>query len=33
MDRIERLEAIEAVRNLKARYFRLMDIKQWDALA
>ncbi len=32
MDRIERLEAIEEIRNLKARYFRLMDTKQWDAL-
>jgi len=32
MDRIERLEAIEEIRNLKARYFRLMDTKQWDEL-
>jgi ketosteroid isomerase-like protein len=32
MDRLERLEAIEAIRNCKARYFRLMDTKQWDAL-
>jgi ketosteroid isomerase-like protein len=32
MDRLEKLEAIEAIRNLKARYFRLMDTKQWDAL-
>ncbi len=32
MDRVERLEAIEAIRSLKARYFRLMDTKQWDAL-
>lgn len=32
MDRIERLEAIEAIRNLKARYFRCMDMKQWDEL-
>lgn len=32
MDRLERLEAIEEIRNLKARYFRLMDTKQWDAL-
>lgn len=32
MDRLERLEAIEAIRNLKARYFRLIDTKQWDAL-
>ena len=32
MDRIERLEAIEAIRNLKARYFRLIDTKQWAEL-
>jgi hypothetical protein len=32
MDRIERLEATEEIRNLKARYFRLMDTKQWDEL-
>lgn len=32
MDRIERLEAIEEIRNLKARYYRLMDTKQWDEL-
>ena len=32
MDRLDRLEAIEAIRNLKARYFRLMDTKQWDEL-
>ena len=25
-----RLAAIEAIRQLKARYFRLMDAKQWD---
>jgi len=33
MDAIVRLEAIEAIRNLKARYFRLMDTKAWDELA
>ena len=33
MDRLERLEAIEEIRNLKARYFRLIDTKAWDALA
>ncbi|MFC0205169.1 nuclear transport factor 2 family protein [Novosphingobium soli] len=33
MDGIERIEAIERIRNLKARYFRLMDTKQWDHLA
>jgi len=32
MDRIERLEAIEAIRKLKARYFRLIDTKDWAAL-
>jgi len=32
MDRIERLEAIEEIRNLKARYYRLMDTKQWGEL-
>lgn len=32
MDRLERLEAAEAIRTLKARYFRLMDTRQWDEL-
>ncbi|CAN7600721.1 nuclear transport factor 2 family protein [Phenylobacterium sp. LjRoot219] len=32
MDPIARVEAVEEIRNLKARYFRLMDTKQWDAL-
>lgn len=32
MDRLDRLEAIEEIRNLKARYFRLMDTKQWEDL-
>ena len=32
MDPLERLQAIEDIRNLKARYFRLMDTKQWDEL-
>lgn len=32
MDRVERLEAIEEIRNLKGRYFRLIDTKQWDEL-
>ena len=32
MDPLEKLQAIEDIRNLKARYFRLMDTKQWDAL-
>lgn len=29
---IEKLLAIEEIRKLKARYFRLMDMQQWDAL-
>jgi hypothetical protein len=33
MNTLERLQAIEEIRNLKARYFRFMDTKQWDALA
>lgn len=32
MDRLDRLEAHEAIRALKARYFRLIDTKQWDEL-
>ncbi len=32
MDPLERLAAIEAIRHLKARYFRLMDTRQWAAL-
>lgn len=32
MDPIARLQAVEEIRNLKARYFRLMDTKQWDEL-
>ncbi len=32
MDRIDRLEAIEAIRILKARYFRCMDTKRFDEL-
>jgi uncharacterized protein (TIGR02246 family) len=27
------LEDVEAIKQLKARYFRLMDTKQWDAWA
>jgi hypothetical protein len=33
VDRLARLEAVDEIRNLKARYFRLMDTKQWDELA
>ena len=29
---IERLIAIEEIKQLKARYFRFMDMKQWDDL-
>jgi hypothetical protein len=32
MDRLERLDAIEEIRLLKARYFRFMDTKQFDQL-
>ena len=32
MDRLDRLEAIEEIRLLKARYFRAMDRKLWDEL-
>ncbi len=28
---IERLDAIEQIKSLKARYFRFVDTKQWDA--
>jgi hypothetical protein len=30
MEQIERLAVIEEIRRLKARYFRLLDMKQWD---
>jgi len=33
MNTLERLQAVEDIRNLKARYFRLMDTKQWDTFA
>jgi len=29
-DRLQELLDIEAIKQLKARYFRLMDLKQWD---
>lgn len=32
MDPIARLTAIDDIRQLKARYFRLMDTRDWDAL-
>ena len=33
MDDLQRLVAIEDIRQLKARYFRLMDTKDWEGLA
>src|SRR5436190_14250235 len=33
MDGIERLQAIEDIKQLKARYFRCMDTKDWDGFA
>lgn len=33
MDDLTRLVAIEAIKQLKARYFRCMDTKDWDGLA
>lgn len=32
MDTIEKLNAVEEIKKLKARYFRFVDTKQWDAL-
>lgn len=32
MDTAEKLLAIEEIHQLKARYFRFVDTKQWDAL-
>jgi hypothetical protein len=31
MNDTDRLLAVEEIRKLKARYFRLMDMKQWSA--
>jgi uncharacterized protein (TIGR02246 family) len=33
MDALERLEAVEEIRQLKAAYFRTMDTKDWDGFA
>jgi SnoaL-like protein len=33
MDLIERLAAIEQIKRLKARYFRCLDTKDWNAFA
>ena len=32
MEPVERLEAIEQIRQLKARYFRSIDTKEWSGL-
>ena len=33
MTPIERLVAIDAIQQLKARYFRTMDLRDWDGMA
>ncbi|MEX2253931.1 MAG: nuclear transport factor 2 family protein [Acidimicrobiia bacterium] len=33
MNVVERLEAIEQIKGLKARYFRCMDTKDWEGFA
>lgn len=33
MTEVEELRAIEAIKQLKARYYRTLDTKQWDELA
>lgn len=33
MDELERLLEIERIKQLKYRYFRHLDLKEWDALA
>ena len=33
MDAVERLLAVEQIKQLKARYFRCMDTKDWDGFA
>jgi hypothetical protein len=33
VDTVERLKAIEEIKQLKARYFRCMDTKDWDGYA
>lgn len=30
MNKVDSLLAVEAIRNLKSRYFRLLDCKEWD---
>lgn len=33
MDAVEEMQAIEQIRQLKSRYFRFVDTKDWDGLA
>ena len=33
MEPVARLEAVEEIKQLKARYFRMMDTKDWDGFA
>lgn len=33
MNEVDRLAAVEAIKALKARYFRTMDTKDWDGFA
>ena len=33
MELVQRLEAIEEIKQVKARYFRYLDTKDWDAFA
>ena len=33
LDPLQRLEAVEQIRRLKARYFRCLDCKDWDGFA
>lgn len=33
MDQVQRLEAIEEIKQLKAQYFRFLDTKDWDRFA
>jgi hypothetical protein len=33
MDRIDELYAIEQIKQLKARYFRMMDTRNWEGMA
>ena len=33
LDPVQRLEAVEEIKRLKARYFRCLDAKDWDGFA